>query len=446
VHELFAKIGTGTRVSREALQSARGTSDGRPLRDVQFIVSPVPIIHKRDLVYYSWVFVSCRSLMIISLVFHNLLNDEEKKKQRKMTRFYIITPLLLSALLLMGQSSAWTQSQSSSTRAWSSSRRAALLTMDIEAPEDMRRMSVKLQIPNSSSHHPRSLTIPRVHDSVMAAERSHGMPWKKSIASDYTESQLFYMPFWEWQMQFMKDNLTGLRAVPVTSRSGTDMSYVESKDATMRMHTCSFTSAEYKLIRMTVLDAGYTTQVFTSVWYPADSLQPVLGIDLLQFNHAKKHLCIVDFQPVSSIATAASTDDATTSSFEDLLEPIRNQYPSLQGTMTDRFYNQEDSYFSNQMLLGRHNCNDESFSAQSMVFDDLFPAYQQYLATHVNLVRRNNDRDCAEAVAACHAAYDTYSAARDPAHALLARAFGQEWADDYVYDILFPAAAREIAP
>jgi len=25
---------------------------------------------------------------------------------------------------------------------------------------------------------------------------------------------------------------------------------------------------------------------------------------------------------------------------------------------------------------------------------------------------------------------------------LLARAFGQEWADDYVYDILFPLAER----
>lgn len=324
----------------------------------------------------------------------------------------------------------------------------------------------------------RRVVVVVVHESVTQAERSHGMPWQTSIADTVAEDQdgnssatqnnenpnhLFYMPFWEWQMQFMKEHLTRLRGVPVIAKhSGTDLSYVESLDGTMRMHTCCFASHEYQRIRMTVLDAGHQTQVFSSVWYPANhSLQPILAVELLQFNRAKKHLCVVDFQPVCH-------HQANREAFEQLLEPIRSQYPSLQGILTDRFYNDHDTYFSNQMLLGRHTSNNNNkndddddegrSSARSMVYDDLFPAYQQYLATHVRLVQQDgttaasssttsahnhgeNRPRTAEHVDQCHAAYDTYHAnSRDPSHALLSRAFGATWADDFRRDILFPSA------
>lgn len=239
-------------------------------------------------------------------------------------------------------------------------------------------------------------------------------------------------------MQVMKDNLTNLRAVPCSSSKGQDMSYVENSAGDQRMHTCTFACDEYKLIRLTVLDAGYRTQVFTSLWYPHDQSLPVLGIDLLQFNHAKKHLCIVDFQPLSDSVK-----------FDHLLQPVRQRYPSLQGEMTDRFYSKEDSYFSDQMLLGRHNDRDEPFTARSMVYEDLFPAYQEYLKAHVGLVKDHasgnagaDDSEQATTKDNRHRYYDQYSSERDPAHALLAGAFGQEWADDYVYDVLFPLAER----
>jgi 15,16-dihydrobiliverdin:ferredoxin oxidoreductase len=131
------------------------------------------------------------------------------------------------------------------------------------------------------------------------------------------------------------------------------------------------------------------------------------------------------------------------------LQPIRDLYPSLQGKMTDRFYHSDDAYFSNQMLLGRHSSLSSDdvypYTAQSMVYKDLFPAFTQYVATHVDMVQQHLDQgrvEAAETIAACHEAYDTYSAARDPAHGLLAKCFGQTWADEYVYDILFPSAQR----
>jgi hypothetical protein len=109
--------------------------------------------------------------------------------------------------------------------------------------------------------------------------------------------------------------------------------------------------------------------------------------------------------------------------------------------MTDRFYNSKDSFFSNNMLLGRHNQKGENYTADELVFRDLFPAYRDYLQAHLDMVHSCKDKPTFD-TRPKHRDYDTYSAARDPAHALLAKAFGQEWADEYVYDILFPSAER----
>jgi 15,16-dihydrobiliverdin:ferredoxin oxidoreductase len=302
-------------------------------------------------------------------------------------------------------------------------------------------------VPNANVSPPAETTLPT----------THGMPWKESLCADYTakNDHLTYMPFWEWQMQYMKQHLTNLREIHVVSRTGRDMSYVCNADKTMRMHTVCFASDEYQRIRLTTLDGGWRSQVFTSLWYPSSTTDPVLGIDLLQFNHAKKHLCIVDFQPISGrrrssqTAGVAAAAAASTDSFESLLQPIRDLYPSLQGEMTDRFYHSNDAYFSNQMLLGRHSSLSSDdvypYTAQSMVYNDLFPAFTQYVATHVDMVQRHLKQgrvDAAETIASCHEAYDTYSAARDPAHGLLAKCFGQTWADEYVNDVLFPSAQR----
>lgn len=291
----------------------------------------------------------------------------------------------------------------------------------------------------------------------------HGMPWKSSIDPTYEQerihkdhyssspssSSLFYMPFWEWQLQFMKENLTNLRVLPVTSaQTDNDLSFVQNVDRKMRLHTLMAASDEYKCIRMTVLDAGPKCQVFTSLWYPnpavtKDEFLPLLGVDLLQLQNQKKHLCIVDFQPIS-------VNNNNEDSYETSLKNIRDQYPSLQGKMTDRFYD-ETSFFSKHMLLGRcnnnNNNNNSHNDALQMVFDDLFPAYQSCVQQHVQMVQKaaaatqnyhdgHNNRMAL--LLERYAAYDTYSAERDPAHGLLAGAFGKDFADDYVYNILFP--------
>jgi 15,16-dihydrobiliverdin:ferredoxin oxidoreductase len=266
------------------------------------------------------------------------------------------------------------------------------------------------------------------HGVVEQISKKWDMPWKTSIDNDYDRKELFYMPFWEWQLQYMADNLTNLRVVPTVDASGLDdLTYVENPRKKKRMITLCFSSDEYRLIRLTLLDAGSATQVFTSLWYPRANL-PVLGIDFLQFNNGKRHLTVVDFQPIQS---SEGQHDAN---YEHLMQPIRDKYPSLQHDMTDRFYD-ETQFFSNQMLLGK---GDDS----EYVWNELVPAYQDYVQTHVDLVKNTKRKMPLQEVLKQHKAYDDYSSERDPAHGLLAASFGLEYADKFVYDVLFPLSTN----
>ena len=308
--------------------------------------------------------------------------------------------------------------------------------MDLEVP-NMRqgsRFLTKWTAPTPQVN--RRLGVADDHQrSVRQAETSHGMPWRSSIDPTYAGNGPYYMAFWEWQMDFIKEHLTNLRAVPTVSSSGRDMTYVENTENHNRMHTIQFRSDEYELIRMTLLDAGNKTQVFTSLWYPDPKYNlPLLGVDFLLFNNVK-HVCISDFQPIQD------TESEHDQSYEHLMEPIRAQFPSLQGKMTKRFYD-ENQHFSSQMLLARQ---DDPDIVQQMMQHDLPQAFQGYLRTHVNLVKSTTPQPArADEIRARYSVYDQYSSARDPAHGLLTRYFGQEFADEYVYDILFPRSRSQV--
>lgn len=259
---------------------------------------------------------------------------------------------------------------------------------------------------------------------VEEAEASHGMPWTESI--DAKAQDLLYMPFWEWQMEFMKDNLSNLRV----EQCRPDHAYAENGKKKARMVSLCFKSDEYRKIRMTYYDAGDNTQVFNSVWYPDPKYNlPILGIDLLAFNR-KKYLAIVDFQPLHE------DEGDHAARFEHILEPIKNNYESLKGRMSSKFYD-ETQFFSQQMLFAR-------FEDEKVVSDDLEPAFQRYVQSHLELLKNTEaDTSNAEFVMDRQTAYDTYSAERDPATGLFASMFGKEWADDFVFDFLFSLSERK---
>ena len=320
---------------------------------------------------------------------------------------------------------------------------------------------------------------------VEDVERQYGMPWTSSIDGvDYInpydkDDGLFYMPFWEWQREFMQKNLTNLRWIPTVGNQQevpVDLTYVENVKKKKRMITLCFESDEYRLIRMTYLDGGLATQVFTSLWYPRTNL-PVLGIDLLQFQNQTRHLTVVDMQPIHP------QEEDHDLPYVHLLEPIRNQYPRLQHRMSKSFYD-ENQFFSSQMLLGRGTEDDDDGGGggggPDYVWEELFPAYQSYVQTHLSLVQQtlhqqqvardqeggsvdqqpqedpdrthtqldyydslssSSSSTSENQVLSRHKAYDDYSSVRDPAHGLLKALFGGEYADAFVYEVLFPLSS-----
>lgn len=300
--------------------------------------------------------------------------------------------------------------------------------------------------------------------------KKHGMPWKTSIEPTYNRPHLFYMPFWEMQKEFMKKHLTNLRPLPVTTRDGSrDLSYVEKKDENekVRMSTVAFTCDEFRKIRMTFYDAGNQTQIFTSLWYPQPHLGnlPLFGTDLLQFNQ-NRHLCIVDVQPLKhgdnnqrlNIEDHCDGNNLA-SSFDyekEILKPIRDQYPSLQEKMTEKFY-EKNQFFSKQMLLGRFEQvenKDEKGSKESnyehaygLVYNELMPAYEEYLKSYLQMVQSavkvKSNNHLTSLVIDGQRQNDEYHEARDPGHALFKGQFGKQFADDFVHDILFSYSNRE---
>ena len=56
---------------------------------------------------------------------------------------------------------------------------------------------------------------------VEQAEKRFGMPWRSSIDPSYGRDPPFYMPFWKWQLSFMKENLNNLRVLPTSNRHAT---------------------------------------------------------------------------------------------------------------------------------------------------------------------------------------------------------------------------------
>eukprot|EP00553_Chaetoceros_curvisetus_P015432 CAMPEP_0204646292 /NCGR_PEP_ID=MMETSP0718-20130828/4315_1 /ASSEMBLY_ACC=CAM_ASM_000674 /TAXON_ID=230516 /ORGANISM="Chaetoceros curvisetus" /LENGTH=258 /DNA_ID=CAMNT_0051668497 /DNA_START=8 /DNA_END=784 /DNA_ORIENTATION=- len=216
-----------------------------------------------------------------------------------------------------------------------------------------------------------------------------------------------------------------------------------SKSAARIINEC-YQSDEYRKIRMTYYDAG-ETQVFNSLWYPRAELGvdiPLLGIDLIQFKN--RYLVVVDFQPLQE----------GTQSIPEIQDVWERMPEVLRGRMSDRFYD-EGRFFSNHMLFGRFG-REKTLDGIVDVGGDLWDACEKYLSLHIDMVQESMkrkegadlDQESIEVASFLtlerHQEYDTYSAARDPAHALFVRIFGKQFADGYVYDFLFSLSDSKV--
>eukprot|EP00960_Hanusia_phi_P052496 761494-Hanusia_phi.AAC.2 len=191
------------------------------------------------------------------------------------------------------------------------------------------------------------------------------------------EHKLLYMPFLEWQLDFMKKNFPDMKDLPFEEH----LSKQTSTKKPAVIESWQYETKEFRKIRLTYIDAGQNAQVFNSVWYPRHTYDaPVFGIDFLAFGKKKvtiqaalaphvlkiaKVLAILDLQPLTQ-------DPAYLEKYIDPLVPLRNKYEELCGRMSSKFYD-ETRFFSKQLLFGRFD-NDEP-----QVMKSLFPAFQEYM-------------------------------------------------------------------
>uniref|UniRef100_A0A7S4SWZ5 Uncharacterized protein n=1 Tax=Ditylum brightwellii TaxID=49249 RepID=A0A7S4SWZ5_9STRA len=110
----------------------------------------------------------------------------------------------------------------------------------------------------------------------------------------------------------------------------------------------------------------------------------------------------------------------------------------MQGQMSPRFYD-ETLFFSKQMIFGR-------FDTEKVVHEEVMPAFQRYVQTHYDMVL-NTTPDVSSKrtsnVLDRQAAYDSYSAERDPATKMFEAMFGVDWSEGFVHDFLFDQSRKD---
>jgi len=259
---------------------------------------------------------------------------------------------------------------------------------------------------------------------ALSDERTKAVPWKESVVAD---QRLLYMPFLEYQLQYMRDNLEGLKELPFEE----NLALQKSTRKPAVIESWLYESKDYCKIRLTYIDAGIGAQVFNSVWYPRHSMDaPIFGIDFLAFG-PKKVLAILDLQPLKQDADYLKK-------YIDPLIPLRNKYEDLCGRMSGKFYD-EAQFFSRQLLFGRFD-NDEP------VMTSLYPAFKEYLDYYTTMIKglkKDESEKFESSVKELHRAYDQYSAEKDPAVGLFKTYWGEDWAEDFTHNFLF---SMSVAP
>merc|ERR1712146_518169 len=134
----------------------------------------------------------------------------------------------------------------------------------------------------------------------------------------------------------------------------------------------------FRKIRMTYVDAGETLQVLNSVWYPEYQYDlPILGIDLLYFGKSKI-ITVIDFQPLSQ-------KEEYTKKYINPLKPIKDKYPLLQGTISNRYY-EDTRWFSEGMLFSRMESEED-------IMQVLYPAYKEYMSIYTDMMKEAKETE-----------------------------------------------------
>ena len=182
--------------------------------------------------------------------------------------------------------------------------------------------------------------------------------------------------------------------------------------------------------RVTRMDIGNKVQVLNSVAYPEYIKdQPILGMDFILFGIKQKLIAVLDYQPL------IQDEDYFLQYFQGL-KILRNHYKDFNQREKMHIYD-SNKYFSPWLLLYNGNHKKVSYPLSKILPDFLDSYWNIHEPNDNKYIRIDPDE-----VKRLHIDYDRYNAEIDPAHGLFKSYFGKDWADEFLYDFLFPNSLK----
>ena len=199
---------------------------------------------------------------------------------------------------------------------------------------------------------------------------------------------------------------------------------------TKKVQNCTWMgkSSKLRMARAVCLEAPKIASVLNFVAVPFEKFDlPFLGADFVTLPNG--HLIALDLQP------ALKNDIQHTEEVWDRLIPIQKHW---QGMLPSggSIPSEAKPYFSPGFLWTRIPLGMEGDQLISEVISN---AYNDYLSLYIELVVKseevNNERSLE--IFAGQKRYMRYRSEKDPARKMLRTFFGEEWAEDYINNVLF---------
>ena len=196
-------------------------------------------------------------------------------------------------------------------------------------------------------------------------------------------------------------------------------------------------------VRITAVSGGGLANCLNIVATPRRLGKPSFGADVLNFGSGKSILVAFDFHPNT---TSWDGDDTKNSKAKRIAREIKRKYGETLNATTpsEKFYEDTSGYFSEEMFFARPNTD----KGGEETFELVLECFKEYLNGYVEVLKDGEDEEqgneeSAEAKEAFRrrlAKHDKWQMERDPAIKMFSSWYGEEWANDYANEILFPLA------
>lgn len=208
-------------------------------------------------------------------------------------------------------------------------------------------------------------------------------------------------------------------------------------------------------IRITFVSGGTIAHCLNVHCTPRRAFTPSFGADVLNFGNGKNVLVGIDFHP-NSIDTSddrsSNTRKSRRSSSNSLAKRIAREIKDKYGeklnatTPSEKFYEDTSGYFSEEMFFARPSFTSEKGKEEN--FQLVLECFEAYLRGYVEIlkeergaeVEEEETTEVKEAFRRRLAEHDKWQIERDPAIKMFSKWYGEEWANAYASEVLFPLA------